>query len=74
MQELIQKLVATTGISEQQAAQAITTVADFIKEKLPPMMHSMVDNFIGKKEENKDEKGGIADMLSGFMNNTEGQP
>jgi hypothetical protein len=65
MQELINKLTATTGISEEQAAQAITVVADFIKEKLPPMMHGVVDNFVGKKEAG--ESGGIADMMSGFM-------
>jgi hypothetical protein len=69
MQELVKKLTETTGITEAQAEQAITTVADFIKEKLPPMMHPMVDNFIGKKESGDND--GIAGMMSGFMNNAD---
>lgn len=73
MQELIKKLTETTGISEVQAEQAIAAVADFIKEKLPPMMHPMVDNFIGKKETGEDG-GGIAGMMNSFMDGQEDHP
>lgn len=47
MEELIKKLTESAGINEEQAAKAIETVVNYIKEKLPPMMHSVVDNFIG---------------------------
>lgn len=47
MEELIKKLTANAGINEEQAEKAIQTVVNFIKEKLPPMMHAAVDSFIG---------------------------
>lgn len=47
MEDLIKKLTESAGINEEQAAKAIETVVNFIKEKLPPMMHGVVDNFIG---------------------------
>jgi hypothetical protein len=66
MQELIKKLTETVGISETQAIQSIETVTTFIKEKLPPMMHGMVDSFLGQQT-NTDEHSGINDLLGGLM-------
>jgi len=51
MEDLIKKLTESAGINEAQAAKAIETVVNFIKEKLPPMMHGVVDNFIGSSNE-----------------------
>lgn len=55
MEDLIKKLKESAGINEEQAAKAIETVVNFIKEKLPPMMHGVVDNFISSKEESTDD-------------------
>jgi hypothetical protein len=46
MDELVQRVVAKTGISEDQAREAVNTVIGFIKEKLPPQFAGQVDNFI----------------------------
>jgi nucleoid DNA-binding protein len=54
MEDLIKKLTETAGINEDQAAKAIETVVNFIKEKLPPMMHGAVDNFIGSSNSSDD--------------------
>lgn len=42
MQELIQKLQAEAGLTEQQAQQAIVSIANFVKEKFP-MLGGAVD-------------------------------
>lgn len=55
MEDLIKKLTESAGINEEQAAKAIETVVNFIKEKLPPMMHGVVDNFIGSSNEATDD-------------------
>jgi hypothetical protein len=54
MEDLIKKLTETAGINEEQAAIAIETVVNFIKEKLPPMMHGAVDSFIGSSNSSDD--------------------
>jgi nucleoid DNA-binding protein len=46
MQELIDKLVANTGITAEQAAKSIETIKDFVKEKFP-MLGGAVDNMFG---------------------------
>ena len=51
MEDLIKKLTESAGINEEQAAKAIETVVNFIKDKLPPMMHGVVDNFIGSSND-----------------------
>ncbi|MCC6186411.1 MAG: hypothetical protein IT256_04590 [Chitinophagaceae bacterium] len=56
MEDLIQKLKESAGINDEQAAKAIETVVNFIKEKFPPMMHGAVDSFI-----NSDTNGAIGD-------------
>lgn len=48
MQELITKLTEKAGISPEQAAKAIDTVKDFVKEKFP-MMAGAVDNLLGSE-------------------------
>ncbi|MBX2938938.1 MAG: hypothetical protein KF880_02560 [Ferruginibacter sp.] len=49
MQELINKIISKTGISAEQAGQALDTVKEYIKEKFP-MVAGAVDNlFAGDK-------------------------
>ncbi|MFN2515789.1 MAG: hypothetical protein ABR556_06205 [Pyrinomonadaceae bacterium] len=57
MDELIKRVKAVTGISEDQARSAVTTVLDFVKERLPESIAGEVDNVIG-------DAGGIADDLA----------
>ena len=46
MQELINRLMENAGISEVQAAKALETIKDFVKEKFP-MLGGAVDNMFG---------------------------
>jgi len=50
MDELIKQVSAKTGISEDQARSAVTTVLDFIKGKLPAPIASQIDNVVGGGE------------------------
>lgn len=55
MQELINRLMENAGISEVQAAKALETIKDFVKEKFP-MLGGAVDNMFGAKG-SSDEEG-----------------
>ena len=46
MDELIKRITERTGISEDQARTAVTTVTGFLKEKLPAPIAGQVDNAI----------------------------
>lgn len=47
MDELIQRVTAAAGISEDEARSAVTTVLGFVKERLPASIAGEVDNVIG---------------------------
>ena len=47
MEELIKQVTAKTGISEDQARSAVTTVLDFVKTRLPAPIAGQIDNVIG---------------------------
>jgi hypothetical protein len=46
MQELINKVSAAAGITNEQSQKAIETVAASLKEKLPHIMHEQIDTLI----------------------------
>ncbi|MBC7874281.1 MAG: hypothetical protein H7Y01_09815 [Ferruginibacter sp.] len=46
MQELIDRLKAEAGLTEEQAKKAITTIKVFVIEKFP-MLEGAVDNIFG---------------------------
>ncbi|MFN8291537.1 MAG: hypothetical protein U0U70_14875 [Chitinophagaceae bacterium] len=46
MQELIKKLIAEAGLTEEQAKQAIATIKSFVVEKFP-MLEGAVNNVFG---------------------------
>jgi hypothetical protein len=46
MNELIEKLGTEAGLTPEQAAKAIETIANFVKEKFP-MLGGAVDNIFG---------------------------
>jgi len=56
MDELIKRITEKTGISEDQARSAVTTVSNFLKEKLPAPIAGQVDNVLSGA-------GGITDTL-----------
>ncbi len=58
---LLEQLKAKAGLSEEQALKAVQTIADFIKSKVPPMMHGMIDNFLTEEESIMDKMKDIAD-------------
>jgi uncharacterized protein (DUF2267 family) len=58
MDELVNRVAERAGISQDQAREAVNTVIEFIKEKLPPAFAGQVDNFIN---------GGKIGGLGGFM-------
>lgn len=47
MQELIDKLKAEAGITEEQAIKVLASLKDYIVEKYP-MLEGMVGNFFGE--------------------------
>lgn len=46
MNELIEKLKAEAGLTDEQANQAVATIVSFVKEKFP-MLGGAVDNIFG---------------------------
>ncbi len=59
MDELIKLVQQKTGISEDQARTAITTVLDFLKQRLPAPIASQVDNVLNNQ--------GVAGQLGGLF-------
>ena len=55
MDELIQQIMAKTGITEQQAIDAVHTMKDFIMGKVPPMFSGFVDSFFAAKNNKKED-------------------
>ena len=49
MNELVTKLSAEAGLTEEQAKKAIETIASFVKEKFP-MLGGAVDNIFGGQQ------------------------
>ena len=56
MQELINRLTLNAGITEEQAAKALETIKDFVKEKFP-MLGGAVDNMFASQPGGTDEPG-----------------
>jgi len=49
MEELIKLVTKKTGISEEQAKQAIETVLGFLKQKLPTPLSGQIDALLSGK-------------------------
>jgi uncharacterized protein (DUF2267 family) len=61
MDELVKLVVQKTGISEDQARQAVTVVINFLKERLPAPIASQVDGLLSG------QGGGAGGMLGGLF-------
>ncbi len=57
MDELVKLITAKTGISADQARQAITMVVDFLKQRLPAPIAAQVDGIL---------QGGMPDISKGL--------
>lgn len=64
---LLEQLKTKAGLSEEQALKAVQTIAEFIKGKVPPMMHGMIDNFLTEEESIMDKMKGLADTAKDNM-------
>lgn len=63
MNELKSKLMAL-GLSDEMTDQAIVTVAEFVKSKVPESYHSMIDDVMAGKTP---ELGGILGTLGSLF-------
>lgn len=54
MQEIIHHIATQATLSTEEAAKALTTVSDFVKEKYP-MLAATVDSVLGKQERHRKE-------------------
>ncbi|MEO6166717.1 MAG: hypothetical protein ABIO46_06330 [Chitinophagales bacterium] len=46
MEDLIKKVTAAAGISEEQAKKSIETISGYIKDRLPDSFKSQIDNLV----------------------------
>ena len=67
MDELIKRITEKTGISEDQARSAITTVSGFLKEKLPAPIAGQIDNVLGGAGGVTDKLGDLASKAGGMF-------
>ena len=58
---IVELVVEKTGISEQQAREAVNTVANYLKEKLPGPLEGQVDNLL------RADVSGVADQAENFV-------
>lgn len=69
MDQLINMISERTGISADQARQAVTMVLGFLKDKLPPPLASQVENVLsgqsagGMADQAQQGLGGLGDLF-----------
>ncbi|MFD2516917.1 hypothetical protein [Salinimicrobium flavum] len=56
MEKIVNLVAEKAGISTAQAETAVSTVAEFLKDRMPPAMASQVDNYL----KGEGDGGGIA--------------
>jgi len=66
MNELLNKLKAL-GLSEEMATKAITTVAEFVKSKLPESFHQTIDDVLAGKSPDLGGTSGFLDSIKGMF-------
>ena len=68
MEQLIKMVSEKTGISEAQAATAVSTVVGFLKDKLPAGLGSQLDSFVnGGAGSVGDIAGNMKDKIGGMF-------
>ena len=67
MDELIKRITEKTGISEDQARTAVTTVSGFLKEKLPAPLAGQIDNVLSGAGGMTDNLGDVASRVGSMF-------
>lgn len=62
MEALIKEISAKTGITEDQAKNSITIVADKLKAGLPVMLHTQIDNLLNGESISEGVKNKLKDL------------
>lgn len=69
MDQLTAQVAQKTGISEDQARQAVETVISFLKKRLPAPIAGQIDSALGGGGKSKGEEsaggGGLGNVLGG---------
>ncbi|SHF78427.1 hypothetical protein SAMN05444483_102370 [Salegentibacter echinorum] len=60
MDKIVKLVSEKAGISEEQAQTAVTTVASFLKDRMPEPLAGQVDKYLRGEE---GDKGGLGDTL-----------
>ncbi len=68
MDELVNQVVQKTGISQDQANQAVQTVIGFLKDKLPGPIASQLDGIMSGRANPGDIAGQAGQALGGLGN------
>lgn len=67
MNQLVALVASKTGISEDKAATAVTTVLSFLKDRLPAPVAGQVENLLAQNSfetgENREGEGGLLQSL-----------
>jgi hypothetical protein len=69
MDQLVNEISTRTGITQDQARQAVQMAVDFVKQKLPPALASQVDGVLGgtnsgdMAQQAQQALGGLGDMF-----------
>ena len=66
MEELVKRVSERAGISEEQARSAVDAVAEFLKERVPPMYAGYIDKFMGGSGGEQGEGSGGIGKMFGF--------
>ncbi len=64
MDELAKLVAKKTGISQDQAKQAVTVVVDFLKKKLPAPLAGQIDAVLAGGGVSPDLVKGLGDLIS----------
>ena len=67
MDELIKQVVSKTGISEEQARTAVTTVLGFVKDRLPAPIASQIENAMTGEGRVGGTLGDLASKAGGLL-------
>lgn len=66
MDELVKLVSEKTGLSKEQAKQAVETVIDYLKDKLPKPIAGQIDQALsGEGVDVQDLKKGVGGLLGG---------
>ena len=66
MDELINQITQRTGISQNQAQQALQVTVNFLKQRLPPQVGSQLENYISGQAGGKG-MGGMGQQAQGMF-------